>query len=92
MWKMEERKHKGMTLEDRVDDYLWYWRDDEDKDLSALETAYMDGFKEALELAAAWLLEFRDEYGALGGAEDELPKDILEGVFPYSDEDEEEQA
>lgn len=88
---MKKAKDKGMTLKERADDYLWYWRDDEDRDLSALETAYMDGFKEALELAAAWLLEFRDEYGALGGAEDELPKDILEGIFPYSDEDENEE-
>lgn len=81
-----------MTLEERVDDYLWCWRDDEDRDLSALEIAYTDGFKQAIELAAAWILENTDEYGALYGADEEMPEEILGGVFPYSDENEKEQA
>lgn len=78
--------NKGMTLEERVDDYLWCWRDDEDRDLSALEIAYMDGFKQALELAAAWILECKDEYGANTGMDTKMPKDILEGLFPSPDE------
>jgi hypothetical protein len=89
---MRKAINKGMTLEERADDYLWYWRDDEDRDLQALESAYKDGFKQAIELAAAWILENTDEYGAMYGADEEMPKDILEGVFPYSDEDEEERA
>lgn len=84
--------NKGMTLEERADDYLWYWRDDEDRDLVALECAYKDGFKQALELAAAWILECKDEYGANTGMDTEMPKDILEGLYPFPEENEEEQA
>lgn len=92
IYNMGKAVNKGMTLEERADDYLWYWRDGEDRDLSALETAYMDGFKQAIELAAAWILEYTDEYGALYGADEEMPKDILEGLYPFSEENEEEQA
>lgn len=84
--------NKGMTLEERADDYLWYWRDDEDRDLWALESAYKDGFKQALELAAAWVLEYKDDYGANTGMDTEMPKDILEGLYPFPEENEEEQA
>ncbi len=89
---MKKAKDKGMTLEERADDYLWYWRDDEDRDLWALESAYKDGFKQALELAAAWILEYTDEYGAIHGADEEMPKDILEGLYPFPEENEEEQV
>ena len=89
---MKETVSKGMTLEERANDYLWIWRDEEDRDLWALEIAYKDGFKQALELAAAWILEHTDDYGAQYGADKEMPKDILEGLYPFPEENEEEQA
>ena len=89
---MKKAINKGMTLEERADDYLWYWRDDEDRDLWALESAYKDGFEQALELAAAWILEYKDDYGANTGMDTEMLKDILAGLYPFQEENEEEQV
>lgn len=73
--------NKGMPIEERAEEYLLRKRYNN----SAVKSAFIDGFKEAIELAAAWILEHTDDYGAMYGADKEMPKDIIDGLFPLSE-------
>ena len=73
-----------MPLKERVDDY--FECSSPGDGLAGYH--YEEGFTEALELCCKWVKEHTDDYGALHGAEIEMEKDILEGNFPYNDEEE----
>ena len=82
---MVHRSEKGMPLEKRIDDYLECC--DPEDNLWEADYHYEHGFTEALELCCKWVKENTDEYGALHGAEIQMEKEILEGIFPYKNEE-----
>lgn len=83
---MKYRREKGMPLKDRIEDYM-ETVDAEFEDPYDAVRHYEEGFTEALELCCKWIKENTDEYGALHGAEIQMEKEILEGIFPYNEEE-----